>query len=672
MMNQSISSVFGKETTISPPNWQHEPNTRGTWTIISTCLMTLSLCLWTALHLNVPELNGKRSQRCRKLGWLLIGLLAPEMVVCTAVIQRSSAKRLTRTMQARFGEKSESECRKLKCIHKQKKENPESDSSSIEMNQTQSQPFTRRHAWTHVHSFYFMMGGFAFDTSNAKPNFLPYGRSRLTLRVQALEYLVEHAPHLIPDLSKEEIRDKSKADGLAKLIVCLQAIWFCTQCIIRLAQKQAISLLELNTFGHAVCALLLYFFWRHKPLDIESPTLLEGDEAWEICALMCVTSNGERFWNTVISSYLFRPVFSNHYENRLGNELSRGQKYGDRVIAKWTDIFNGRHLARLRRHRFEPRMILRWDPVPGPPINQMSNAHRAMAGSQNSESDLQSRTPSTEVFRIKRGESLFGFRCMDVYAQADWYRVTNAWRDDIGLHTSRRFQNEKTYRERTILRDTQSRAAVASFERECTLQASDLYRWELVSSAWRKYQPEPSEYDYLASPVGKRALLHNCVCDRMRNWSISSNSGESYYDSDFFIQFLTATLAGSLYGGLHLLAWNAPFASWQEQTLWRVSGILIASSGLILPGFLLMDSDEDLPVYLYSLTRGRSPKVIWKIVLCSAVVSFMMFVTAVVGAVVAYIPARGFLIAESCMQVARLPPGAYEVPQWSRYWPHIG
>ena len=139
------------------------------------------------------------------------------------------------------------------------------------------------------------MGGFAFDTSNAKPNFLPNGRSRLALNPWGLEYLAEHAPHLIPDISKEVIKDKSNADSLAKFIVCLQAIWFCVQCVVRIAQRQAISLLELNTLGHAIRVLLVYALWWHKPLDIDSPVLLDGDEAWELCALMCVNSSARDY-----------------------------------------------------------------------------------------------------------------------------------------------------------------------------------------------------------------------------------------------------------------------------------------------------------------------------------------------------------------------------------------
>lgn len=52
------------------------------------------------------------------------------------------------------------------------------------------------------------------------------------------------------------------------LTALLLASWFCAQCVARLAQGMAISLLELSTFGHALCAILMYILWWHKPLDV--------------------------------------------------------------------------------------------------------------------------------------------------------------------------------------------------------------------------------------------------------------------------------------------------------------------------------------------------------------------------------------------------------------------
>ena len=39
-------------------------------------------------------------------------------------------------------------------------------------------------------------------------------------------------------------------------------------------------------------------------------------------------------------------------------------------------------------------------------------------------------------------------------------------------------------------------------------------------------------------------------------------------------------IAGLLYGGLHLLAWQVPFASRAERILWRFSGIFIITAGV--------------------------------------------------------------------------------------------
>lgn len=127
----------------------------------------------------------------------------------------------------------------------------------------------------------------------------------LVIRITLKNLNYQSSPALY-DISEEYIRDKSKANGFAKVIVCLQAIWFCVQCIVRVAQSQDISFIEINTSAHAVCALLTYALWWHKPLDIESPNVLTGELAWEMCALMYVTTNRETFWNSYIARYIFR------------------------------------------------------------------------------------------------------------------------------------------------------------------------------------------------------------------------------------------------------------------------------------------------------------------------------------------------------------------------------
>ncbi|KAL9594735.1 MAG: hypothetical protein Q9179_005262 [Wetmoreana sp. 5 TL-2023] len=137
------------------------------------------------------------------------------------------------------------------------------------------------------------MGGYAFDLSkDTKPRIWPQQYNRLTPNaIAVLGCLISQDKSLrgvVPFLSEEEIWDKSKANGLAKAIVCIQAAWFCTQCITRLGQGMPVSLLELNTFAHAICALLVYVLWWNKPLDVHEPTVIDvsqSDTARYICAL---------------------------------------------------------------------------------------------------------------------------------------------------------------------------------------------------------------------------------------------------------------------------------------------------------------------------------------------------------------------------------------------------
>jgi len=72
--------ILGNGAARESPCWQPEPTTRGTFSILTTCIITLSLCAWSILHLNIPE-HGKADQQFwRKMKWLLVNIFAPEVV----------------------------------------------------------------------------------------------------------------------------------------------------------------------------------------------------------------------------------------------------------------------------------------------------------------------------------------------------------------------------------------------------------------------------------------------------------------------------------------------------------------------------------------------------------------------------------------------------------------
>lgn len=69
--------------------------------ILSSCLVTLGLCIWTSVHLNIPERGEDkphswwdprgwlRKQTWRKICWLLVGMFAPEFVRLLDITQEA-------------------------------------------------------------------------------------------------------------------------------------------------------------------------------------------------------------------------------------------------------------------------------------------------------------------------------------------------------------------------------------------------------------------------------------------------------------------------------------------------------------------------------------------------------------------------------------------------------
>ena len=74
-----------------------------------------------------------------------------------------------------------------------------------------------------------------------------------------------------PNLTVEEIEDRSKTDGFSKMIAVGQTLWFVAQCIARRAQHLDLTPIELLTLSLAVLNGMMYFLWWNKPMDVRCP-----------------------------------------------------------------------------------------------------------------------------------------------------------------------------------------------------------------------------------------------------------------------------------------------------------------------------------------------------------------------------------------------------------------
>lgn len=186
-------------------------------------------------HINVPP--PKESERqfyLRKTKWVFVAIFAPEIVLWSAYQQWDNARRLKRQLQ------------KLA-----RNDKDEARGTSID---------AQRFGMTYC--IFAAMGGFIVDVSDIH-NYLKY----VTITPQGLSWLAQRG-HVI-ELPNRAIQDKSKADILAKLLVCVQVVWLIITCIGRKANGFPIALLEIHVLVHVACALCLYGFWakvRHSLL----------------------------------------------------------------------------------------------------------------------------------------------------------------------------------------------------------------------------------------------------------------------------------------------------------------------------------------------------------------------------------------------------------------------
>lgn len=84
--------------------FQQQPDGRGTLTILFTCLGTLSLCVWSATHLDLPKRNeSQNGYTLRYLKWSIVGLFGPELLIWVAWRQYLSARVLTQFVKEASG-----------------------------------------------------------------------------------------------------------------------------------------------------------------------------------------------------------------------------------------------------------------------------------------------------------------------------------------------------------------------------------------------------------------------------------------------------------------------------------------------------------------------------------------------------------------------------------------
>jgi len=604
------------------------------------------LCIHTALHLNIPPGNASTLSHCvRKAKWIAIGIFAPEIVVYVAWGQRQHVKDLSEDLARIFKKKAQ-----------------------------------RRHEWTTTHSWFAYMGGFAIDTKQGcedLPGEYIEGSPRLFLGCEAVCILARLG--WLPDISREAIRDKSKADALAKVLVITQAGWMILQCIMRFVYKLPVTALELNTLAHAVCALLVYALWWEKPLDVSEPTLLIGDWAPGLATAFSLCNRPPR-------------------QPRTWSRANRRRSTGIAGLRKteidslfWVDKLVIRNL----QEQFPASSPT--DDEPDADYSVISLAwERGQPGHE------------SRKYRSTKPLSAPGIR------------------HAVGCNGSSKDGVAKA----TI---AQLRGVGVSFKTRAPLNVSltDLLRWQLFRGFMYDF-PEVAPELFLSGQGGcnmdqsifptltgrgasacsyifpcghddddddddtefEKISGHSLGRYRIRSKTetgrrLVSAAAASNWPSLYFgrrsktrkravLMSLGVFWAVALvYGAIHTAAWNDHFPTVAEATAWKVSCIYVPGYGCIFMGAVTLRTVLDMySQMLIRLMPAWLDKVLKRIdhhLSRSPLLTVLLVLVAVlfVVSLVFYAACRVFLVIEAFISIRSLPRGAFQTPGWTQFLAHL-
>ncbi len=243
--------------------WQPGACYRGTFNIISTCITTIVACTWSIQHLNVPaRLDSTFAQTIRKVKWMVVTVLFPELVLIHAVFQFYMA--LTALVMMKEKGKAVEwpwwfrrppfswlpyNRQHLSCNDMEKQAEVHSSKK-----------------WTLTHCYFANMGGFILK----RPRHVSGGK----IGGEAMSYPVTAnqlagSSYTYAPILTEEIEDKSKQNWLVKSLAALQILQLILSVIARHILGAAFSQLETVTLSFASCGILIYSINCYKPQNID-------------------------------------------------------------------------------------------------------------------------------------------------------------------------------------------------------------------------------------------------------------------------------------------------------------------------------------------------------------------------------------------------------------------
>jgi hypothetical protein len=559
---------------------------------------------------------------------------------------------------------------KIKSTHRDKKKAKKEKKSKKSKKETTQK---KKETWTMEQAFFAISGGFAVDSSSFSPH------SRLTFTSEGIVLLAQLG--LLPNETPETVNDKSKADYVAKALVCIQATWFFVQCIGRLAQKLPLTLLELHVLAHVLCALVMYVLWIRKPYDVASPILCRDERVVDLAALFGL--HVKSVCSTILLEFL--PC---HRTGLIFEQKSRFQSW---ACAHWDTI----NLAQVQTahansklaasHKHYTKIVLE------------AFEYKSSALSMNNSMPVPSRTPNElEVSHLLRANRALAFlKSRNIHLM-----YTHSFPSPpIGTPTSSSYSAEESLQSGHEEHGEHARTSEDA--------ASGRVRYvEFTSANGTTLRPEAPSHAITFDKPYVVAQRSNMRVDGGRFWDDQwldppegGNGGRQLKEQKANMYGILALFTLSpIYGALHLAAWSSLFPTTLELWMWRASGIVMVVTPMAT-AILFMSFDLARPVRLkferhgaerieqknaaetgssMEETKSKTSMSFYALLACYRIVSFVeVTVVGVSGLIMAfgwllYPFARLYVLGEAFAQLRYVEKDVYRTVEWSSFIPHVG
>ena len=490
-----------------------------------------------------------------------------------------------------------------------------------------------------------------FDTDDADyPPYIP-GSPRLILTAHGVAKLAEHGR--LPNVSEAVIVDKSKADFVAKLLATLQASWFLVQCVARWKEHLTMTLLELITLAHAICALLMYLLWMNKPYDVHEPIGVSGPWVRPLCATMWMFSH--------IST-------EKHREGRA--EITDEPEIEKLLFAAVSHLQSSYPVRKQNlEHNTEGEVI-------APAEYEEENLALSSSHGGNIELGLGGQEvgidalPSLSTTIGKSNQSARAFICLSDGTSVTRYvrEASSILNNEMCLETGFGPKQESVcFMKLNISRSKIPRNITPRVQIGIT--GIRMTRWRLASAVLRENQHIWGQY---ATPYERipeveascpihefkaRDLNTNFVDPQTKNWPGNDLLGRE----NKLLRSLLLSFATAAYGGIHASAWNQYFVTASECHWWRFCSVFIAASGVVM---------SLRTIGSQAVNRFSDVERNWLRVLLYMFIGVPLTYSAVVASVI-YVIARSYLVVEALISLRQLPINAYQTPRFVQSIPHL-